>query len=201
MVSSLTNRKIINQNIIMGEKVLKNFHSEYPYYLSNTKINLKIKQHSKDRKFAPLLGKLCGKSYLTGFKLEGIREGFEKGSEELSYLKKAIHNKKVANCGECSAIVADELEKNNIPYKNIIMDVYSNAVPNKRMFNHKFTIIGFDSKADIANPKTWGKNAVIIDAWANIVKRAQDGLEHIKQLFNINPNKDTCIFKNSAKYI
>ena len=63
----------------MGEKVLKNFHSEYPYYLSNTKINLKIKQHSKDRKFAPLLGKLCGKSYLTGFKLEGIREGFEKG--------------------------------------------------------------------------------------------------------------------------
>ena len=60
--------------------------------------------------------------------------------------------------------------------------------------NHAFTVIGLKQNADITKPNTWGKDAVIVDAWTKTVKRANEGIEYIKEIFKYNPEKEECVF-------
>ena len=102
---------------------------------------------------------------------------------------------KSANCKECTTLIFDKLLKRGCKPQNIKLDIVSDA-ENTRPRNHTFTVIGLDNKADIAKPHTWGKDCIIIDGWANIVKRAQDGVEYLKQLFCVDSEQEKCIFKN-----
>ena len=189
-MNGVQNRRIITQNLYAGEKVLKCFNSDFQNLQSNTRYNLLIENHKNDLKYSDLLPKLKGKSILAGLKMNGIRVSYNNAPNKINYLKKAVKFQKVANCQERAFLVHNELNNMGIQSQNIRL----NFIPkdgqdiNK---NHAFTVIGMAENADPAKPKTWGENAVIVDAWANIVKRASDGLEYLKGLFKYNPEVET----------
>ena len=42
-----------------------------------------------------------------------------------------------------------------------------------------------DDMANIKEPDTWGKNAVICDAWAQICMKVPEAIEYYNNLFNL----------------
>lgn len=192
-MSTISKRKIVTQNIYNGEKALRRFNSEFPYVCSNTQYNTIIERHKDDSRYEKLLPIIKGKSCLAGLKLDGIRATYKQTPDKINYLKKAVKFQKVANCQERSFLIHNELEQMGIKSQNIRL----NFVPKndkKISKNHAFTVIGLDNNAEINNPHTWGKNAVIVDAWANMVKRAAEGIEYIKTILKFNPEIENCEF-------
>jgi hypothetical protein len=193
MTANISNRRILTQNLYKGEKILKEFKGEFPYLKSNTKYNVIIDRHKDDSKYESLLPLLRGQSQLSGLVMFQIRNAYNATPKKLDYLKQAVKYTKVANCQECAFLVHDKLEKAGIPSQNVRLNFeQKNGFDTAK--NHAFTVIGMKEDADIANPHTWGKDAVIIDGWSNMVKRVQDGLEYIKQLFRFNPETENCVF-------
>lgn len=191
---AIQNRKIITQNLYNGERILKEFKSDFPYIKSNTRYNISINRHKDDSRYSDLIPRLRGQSQFNGLVTFEMRCGYENSNKKSEYLNKAVKQTKIAGCQECSFLIHERCKKAGIPSQNIRMEVVqSNGFDTDR--NHAFTLIGFNKDADLSNPKTWGKNAVIIDGWANIVTKAQEGIEYLKQLFSVDPNKEKCIFE------
>lgn len=190
-MSTVQHRKIVTQNLYAGEKALKNFRAEFPCVNSNTRYNQLIERHRNNEDYAELLPKIKGKSILAGLKLDMMRTTYNQTPNKLDYLKLAVKQQKVANCQERSFLIHNQLEQMGVDSQNVRINFVPNNGENIHK-NHAFTVIGLDKNADLANPQTWGKNAVIVDAWANIVKRASEGIDYIKDLFKYNPNAETC---------
>ena len=188
-----TNRRILTQNLYKGEAVLKEFKAEYPYINSNIKYNNIIDRHKNDEKYWALLPILRGKSVLSGFKIAEMRRMYEESRNKSYFLSKAVKATNTAGCQECSILMYNKFSNKGIPAQNVRF-----AIEQKNGFdtdrNHAFTVIGLDKDAKLSNPKTWGKNAVIVDGWANIVKRAKDGIEYFKEMFKFDPEKEVCVF-------
>lgn len=55
---------------------------------------------------------------------------------------------------------------------------------------HAFCVIGLDENADTTNPATWGKNAVIVDAWLGKTFSVEEGINYYKEFFRYNDDKD-----------
>ena len=48
--------------------------------------------------------------------------------------------------------------------------------------------------SDIKNPKSWGKNAIICDGWADIAMPATRGIEFYEKFFGIDSSKNSLQF-------
>lgn len=194
---NVSNRRVLTQNLYNGEKVLKEFKSEYPYIKSNTKYNTIIDRHKDDERYADILPRLRGQSQLSGLVVYQIRSSYQSQPNKINYLKQAVKFSKVANCQECAFLIHDKLEKAGIPSQNIRLNFeQKNGFDTTK--NHAFTVIGMNKNADVSNPKTWGKNAVIIDAWSNMVTRVREGIDFIKQTFKFDPEKENCVFSKHS---
>jgi len=81
--------------------------------------------------------------------------------------KYLAENKKITNF----ALIAgfSEIEDKDEFYSNPLR--YQNATAT----DHVFVVVGLDKNADLKNPSTWGKEAVIIDPWGEIVKPVSNG--------------------------
>ena len=193
MALNINNRRILTQNMYKAEAVLREFKTEYPYLNSNIKYNAKISEHCDKEKFAHILPILRGNSMMSGFKILEMRRMYEESKNKIYFLSKAVKATKTAGCQECSILMHNKLSERGIPAQNVRF-----AIEQKNGFdtdrNHAFTVIGLSEGAKLEEPKTWGKNAVIIDGWANIVKRATDGIEYFKDMFKYNPEKEVCKF-------
>jgi hypothetical protein len=190
---NVSNRRVLTQNLYNGEKVLKEFKSEFPYIKSNTKYNTIIERHKDDERYAGIIPLLRGQSQLSGLVVYQMRNSYNAQKNKLGYLKQAVKFLKVANCQECAFLIHDKLDKAGIPSQNIRVNFeQKNGFDTTK--NHAFTVIGMDKKADFSNPKTWGKNAVIIDGWSNMVTRVREGIDFIKQTFKFDPEKENCVF-------
>ncbi|MCM1265803.1 MAG: hypothetical protein NC200_06350 [Candidatus Gastranaerophilales bacterium] len=194
MITCNNNLSVVKQKLRLGEQVLKDFKSEYPYIRSNTLINTKIEKHQNDARYSSILPKLSGRSCLAGLKIQGLRYNYERSSQSIEVLQKGIKKDKSANCKECATLIFDKLVKRGEKPQNIKFDIVSESEKSKPK-NHTFTVIGLAENADITKPHTWGKNCVIVDGWANIVQKAQDGVEYLKELFNFDAAKEQCVFK------
>lgn len=192
-MKSMLNRRIVTQNLYKGESVLRDFNTQYPYLKSNTKYNHLIDLHKNNEQYAKLIPIIKGKSILAGFVLNQIRNTYKQTTDKITYLKNAVKHQKTANCQECAFLVHNKLSEQGILAQNVRMNFVTKGT-DKIPKNHAFTVIGLDKEADITRPNTWGKNAVIVDAWTNTVKRARDGIKYIKEFFNFNPEKEDCIY-------
>lgn len=104
-----------------------------------------------------------------------------------SYAKK-IEDIKIGNCGEIADLVLHRLRKN---YPNI-----KSARVYIRNGNHCFDVIDLDPNYDSYDYKTWGKYAVICDAWAGKayqVKDIEKELEAYTNLIAYNHNYNLLI--------
>jgi len=174
----------------LGEKVLREFESEMGYLKSSSNLGLRLE---KDR------------SILRKNLYENLLKKNTKLDCEIydSFICKKISNKKFksiddfkrrliknikrkgnkANCWEDMMIVfAKLLEKGEKP-QNFQVIVCNNK---GSLANHFSTVIGLKKNAKIDDPTTWGTKALIVDAWAKMVKPASEGLEDIKEILSMN---------------
>lgn len=204
MITCNNTPRVVKQNLRLGEKVLKEFKQEYPYLKSNSMINTRMYRfqtnmqeiakrdgierftevNQKWQDVAPLLK---GKSALTGFNIYNMRNNSASANNQLEYFTKYMKRHRTANCRECSYVIYDKLKQMGQEPQNVKLNIFDKTT--NQVDNHAFTVIGLDKNADITNPHTWGKNSVIVDAWCNIVKKSQDGIEYMKNLFSAG--KDT----------
>ena len=101
---------------------------------------------------------------------ESINELFAVPNKSLVRMIKrpvrAVKLARLGNCGEFSDLVLNYLRKKNVAYaeKCTIID---ETLPSAAQSGHVIVVIGRDPRSDTNKPETWGKNAVICDAWAN----------------------------------
>lgn len=193
MMNVINAPKLSTQNLRNGEKVLKEFKQEFPYIRSNTKINLELFNHKDNADIVSLTPKLKGRASIVGFKIYMMRQQYAGAKDKIGFLTSAIKKEKSANCGECAILLHNKLEQKGIKSQNVRFNIHNNVDKSNR--NHAFTVFGLDKNADISKPHTWGKNAIIVDGWANIAQKAQDGVDYLKQLFALNPKEETCVFE------
>ena len=84
---------------------------------------------------------------------------FEK-MRETAVISKEEH---FGNCGAKSSVALDALIR-RYPEADTKFEIFS--ITNGQ---HQFIVIGRDPKSDIADYKTWGPNAYVVDTWANAV--------------------------------
>jgi hypothetical protein len=50
--------------------------------------------------------------------------------------------------------------------------------------DHTFLVLGIDPNAELTQPETWGRNAIIVDPWMGLVASVPDGLEQMRKFFS-----------------
>lgn len=136
-------------------------------------------------------------------------------SAYIKKLRKIMQKQNIANCSENANIMLHELQKKGEkPYriKIKIFDVLAGVVDNsnhsrnisktrkirkiskirkvrrtKPWGDHSFVVFGLKKGASAKRPNTWGQEAVIVDPWCNIVMKASDAMEYLKQQFGFDP--------------
>ena len=112
----------------------------------------------------------------------------------------------VGNCSDQAILAASYLiEKKGI--KNVALIACTmkgqNPLNPDATDQHVFAVVGLDKRADLKDPETWGKNAVIVDPWGNISDQvksenpSRSGMNKLYVIFRTKYMK----FDNYAKYI
>ena len=114
--------------------------------------------------------------------------------------KYLAENKKNTNFALIGAF--SEIEDKDEFYSNPL-DYYKNKV--RTNTDHVFVIVGLDKNADLSNPSTWGKEAVIVDPWGDIVKPVSNGdninQEWVKEMKKLLETQNDLTFINYAPFI
>lgn len=123
--------------------------------------------------------------------LRGSVTKSDSAAEAIASYAELTRKLKVGNCGEHARVAYQYLREQGVRdmalvvgTSRITMDGY--PVP------HEFVVLGLDPDADLADPKTWGERAVILDGWMNVEKGrpvgfalpAAEGLKHIDRYFD-----------------
>lgn len=131
--------------------------------------------------------------------------------------KKSVPLLEVGNCSEQAILAATYLkETKNIDNFALVAAI---EVLNPKAFvekplkyafeatNHVFLVLDLDPDAKLDDPSTWGKNAVIVDPWGDILapatqieKQEDAGLDKIKELPLFN-HSGSIEFMNYARFI
>ena len=139
-----------------------------------------IKQHNPiTRKSNPFFRKFYKITDILDNKIVKVRKFYQskkRGSRRTvtDRLKEAVLKHKTGNCFEQSIMLRDELAKAGLESKLV----------NSSWFDHSFLVLNLDKNANIANPKTWGKKAFIVDAWiGKVFRNAQEALTEYKRMW------------------
>ena len=111
-------------------------------------------------------------------------------SNYVKLLKEVALEYKTANCGELSLFTQELLKNKGINTKLIRCDFNKDSTK----ANHSFLLAGLSKDAQIDKPKTWGKDAIMIDPWNDFVGRANQGLIMLQDSFNIKNKKEDISF-------
>lgn len=102
-------------------------------------------------------------------------------------------------CGERAQILQTRFEEQGIKSEVICLAEIDNIeirededgqYPYMARPEHAFCVIGLAENADTTDPSTWGKNAVIVDAWLGRTFSAKEGIEYYNEFFRYNDNTD-----------
>jgi hypothetical protein len=98
---------------------------------------------------------------------------------KLYYAVQLIQEYRVGNCGEFCYIVATKLQQS---YK-MGSEIYS--IING---DHCFVVLGRDPYSNPVDYRTWGKNAIVCDAWSGEVYPAEEIAQRLGNYINIRVN-------------
>lgn len=128
--------------------------------------------------------------------------------EFIEFTAKKVPLLDVGNCAEHAILTAHYLnEKRNIKNFALVAAISpkdpENFKKNRIEYgynsdNHVFVVIGLDEAADLEDPSTWGKNAVIVDPWGDVAGPVNITINKIKKFTG---SHDNIIFMNYAKFI
>ena len=174
----------------LGEKMMKEYRRNYPqYFHSNTLVKSFITRHNGDRAFKPVNKNLQSLADRYNEEIDNVRKkyggNYDSWSSFIDDLKRAVLSENAANCGEQAFLMQDVFLKNGEEAHNVCMTFYTKK--DKIYGNHSFVVSGLSRNADIANPKTWGNEAVVTDPWSNVVLGAREAIDYFRKIFGFNP--------------
>lgn len=180
-VTTLFSRKA---PIIQAEKVLREAQNIYGRTHSATYLTLKSLQHQDQNKYASVISRM--------------RPKVEQYAEDIFFRNYATAAYKEGrnlpgDCGECAKAIQKRFLKEGTPAINVVMEITQKGENLKS--NHMFTLSNISPDADIAKPRTWGKDSVITDLWGGFAKKTQDALGYLQNLFKVNPDVQKVEYK------
>ena len=91
-------------------------------------------------------------------------------------------------CYSRAIAIANILKESNYKGNSAIIHTFGDRNDNTGYCfgSHVFNVIGLDKNANISDPSTWGKNAVIVDAWAGKTMTPKEAIEFYRDFFNYN---------------
>lgn len=198
----------LKSNLRLGEKVLKEFNSEYPYLRSNSFVGAKIRQNKNNPKFDLINLDLYDLSRSYCHRLGEVRKAagylpppytYGEFIEHLKKLSPVLSEIRAGNCSEQAKMIQAKILENKELAHNVLMHVQKSVLGifkyNKWHGDHTFTIIGLKDGAKINKPKTWGNEAVIVDAWTNTVMPAREAIQYFENFLGFGSQKVSSKFK------
>lgn len=187
----------INENLKIGKQVLESFNKTFPAVESHSMAQLQLLKTANPQAKKSLVAQcqeLC--SRVGAMKDEVYGKTYKSFNEYVTALKQSIKKYNVADCGHRSDVVIGSLNPHGRTAQKIEMVVLDSAGNQKS--NHIFPVMAMKKDANINKPETWGDNAVIIDAWANIVMKAEEGINYLKKFVNFTPQNEQVKFNIKA---
>lgn len=181
----------LKENIIYGRQAINDVKSDFPNGLrSNTYYDTFEKV--KDCRIKSELEKGIDKTRNRVDQM--IRYGYpEKDAVEI-----AVRETGIANCGEQAILVSKRLDNRGINNKIIQMDICRDGKGHYVTGGHSFCLVGASPDMNVRSPETWGEDAVVVDMWSGIVKKATEALIFFSGF--VIPEKDEHIEFSSKTY-
>ena len=164
-------------NAELGNNLIERFNKEFPnsksstYYVALANY-LELNNGDKD-------------------KINELRENAEKLSvisEQENIDDVPTENRQVMECRHRSEMMTKWLKEQGINDVQEIMICTKDI--NFEKGEHVFNVIGMAENADTKDPSTWGKNAIVIDAWSGKVFTPKEALKFYKDFFNYDSVDD-----------
>ena len=181
-----------HDNINLGESAIQQFNEENPNVESATyygslaeylRANGNNKNKIEELKQNPNFSELA--NYINDF---------QNGKISIKNLKKRAklldvgRNKTSSSldCEDRARLLEKHFNQNGI--KSIVLDVADIEHFGKKggRGSHTFSVIGMAENADTTDPSTWGKDAVIVDAWIGKSFSVQEGIEYYKEFLRFD---------------
>ena len=198
-----TNFTSRNQEIRIADKIMRNLIKEYPACSTSRVMFMDV---VKKRPY------LQRKAYTLHDKLNGIRAELSKYSETdlLTNTLKEVKTDKVANCMEMSRMAAAAFLENG--YKDVRtgslyavnLDKQKGSLSAIQSMDHRVLLINAGKNAKLSNPKTYNKQAIIVDVWAGFVDYASNAFTKYKAIFNKKlrqPDNERFLLKEKDDFV
>lgn len=181
-----------HDNVNLGNSAIQQFNAENPnvesatYYASLAEY-LKAYGNKKNKieelKQNPNFSELA--DYIDDFQKGMISiEELEKRANELGVGQDKTGNS--LDCEDRARLLEKQFNQNGI--KSIVLDVadIEHFGQDEGRGSHTFCVIGMADNADTTDLSTWGKDAVIVDAWIGKSFSVQEGIEYYKEFLRFD---------------
>lgn len=183
----------VNENLKVGRNALEAFNKTFPKVESFSMAQLKAIRTTDPQTKREILGQ-CSELYsrLEALRKEVYGKPYSSFLEYINALKQSIKKYNVADCGNRTDVIIGSLKIDGRTAQKVEMVVFDST--GKQKSNHIFPVMAMKKSADMNNLETWGENAIIIDAWANIVMKSKEGVNYLKKLIGFAPQKEQIKF-------
>lgn len=181
--------KSLDTNLALGKQLMREFRAEYGRPNSHMWYALLIERRQKNNQSElAWMNDAMSKHKINIYK--NIRDygtfslqKFESYEDYINKLKLKVKMCNAANCGEQADLMSDIFKNKNINEKQVMLNFTRGLGLQGNSGQHCLNIFGFGDKFVPENPKTWGDESVIADAWANVLIPAKIGLNYYRNLF------------------
>lgn len=125
--------------------------------------------------------------------LERMKSQWESFFNIILSSTKALKTNRLGDCGESSALMMSALLANGYKDGKIARlffeaearDLVTEEVVGKKLIDttHELVVKNVSPEADSSNPKTYGKNMIIIDGWDGFCSNMQEGFNRYYEMF------------------
>ena len=200
----------MQEDIQVSRQIVKNFRKKLGKPHSNTYVDVMMRGHEDNPKFAEIKEKLEAVRQKYYKQVTILRNNLnywintqklvfpENYSELMEKLKQLIFNTNAANCEKVAKVIQYEHLKKGIEMHNFSFSICDKDTGKFR--DHVFSLRNLPKVSDHSNPETWGE-AVLVDCWAGsgIVDQAvrpkglvkKGALNQLLEFFKFNQDKET----------
>ena len=188
VIQPLAKTKSIKQEIRLMDKLMRNANNAYPR-ISPFRIFTCFESTKKnDPKYTMWL-------YDKSDIIDGERRRMNGYSllNMFAQYTRFVRYSRLGNCGESSAIMMSSLIANGykdsqiarLVFEASTKDLKTNKITEQKIIDttHEFVVRNLAENADPSNPKTYGKNLIIIDAWDGFCGNLQEGFKRFYDTF------------------
>ena len=175
------------------DKLNRQFCLAMKDFSSSTKFDAKIDSYCKTSNNGNLAIKTYEEISKKIFKnITQLREEFNKmrvytDDKDYKLLAQLVKKYKVANCREMVELLRHNLISKGIDCHRVGLNIGTKDYQKTRMASdHVFLVVNMKKDAKFEKPSTWGSNAIIVDPWAQSVSYASEGIEKLKNTFNLD---------------